>query len=82
MVLKPALPHALAVAKHAEDLGVDAAVNAHLLNCAGQFMYQLGQFTAARQVFERALALTVQAHGDVNPRRSAIENPFALAQTS
>jgi Tfp pilus assembly protein PilF len=70
----PILVHALAVAKHAEDLGVDTAANAHLLNNAGQFMYQLGQFTQAKQAFERALVLTVQTHGEDNPRRSAIEN--------
>lgn len=70
----PILPHAMAVAKHAEDLGVDPAANAQLLNQAGQFMYQLGHFTPAKNAFERALALVVQAHGEDNPRRSAIEN--------
>lgn len=72
--LAPVLPHALAIAKHAEDLDVDAASNAHLLNQAGQFLFQLGHFNQARAAFERALALNLQAHGEDDPRRSAIEN--------
>jgi tetratricopeptide (TPR) repeat protein len=70
----PVLPHALAVTKYAEDLGVEPAIAAHLLNNAGLFLFRLGQFTQARLALERALALTVQAHGPENPRRSAIEN--------
>jgi tetratricopeptide (TPR) repeat protein len=68
------IPHALAVTKYAEDLGVEPAIAAQLLNNAGQLLFRLGQFTQARLAFERALALTVQAHGAENPRRSAIEN--------
>jgi tetratricopeptide (TPR) repeat protein len=70
----PVLPHALAVSKHAEDLGIEPATNAQLLNQAGLFLYRLGQFTQAKTAFERALALVVEAHGEDNPRRSAIEN--------
>jgi tetratricopeptide (TPR) repeat protein len=70
----PVMPHALGVAKHAEDLGVDPASASKLLNQCGLFLYQLGQFRQARNAFERALALAVQAHGADNPRRSAIEN--------
>ena len=72
--LAPILPHALAVAEHAENLGVDPANNAHLFNQAGQFLYQLGHYAQAKAVFERALALTIQVYGEENPRRSAIEN--------
>ena len=71
------LPHALAVAGHAEALGVLPALNGKLLNNAGQFLYQLGQYRPARSAFERALALTVQAHGEGDPRRSAVENNLA-----
>jgi tetratricopeptide (TPR) repeat protein len=74
MEVAPILPHALSVAKYAEDLGVEAAMAATLLNNTGQFLFRLGQFNQARTTFERALALTVQAHGDGDPRRSAIEN--------
>jgi Tfp pilus assembly protein PilF len=70
----PVIPHALAVTKHAEDLGVEFAAAAQLLNNAGQLLFRLGQFAQARIAFERALALTVEAHGPDNPRRSAIEN--------
>lgn len=72
--LAPVLPHALAVAEHAESLGVDPANTAHLLNHAGQFLYQLGHYAQSKGVLERALALMVQVHGNTNPRRSAIEN--------
>lgn len=71
------LPHALAVAGHAEERGVLPGLNAKLLNEAGQFLYQLGQFRPAREVFERALALTLHAHGESDPRRSAVENNLA-----
>jgi tetratricopeptide (TPR) repeat protein len=70
----PVLPHALAVAKHAEDLAVEAGMAAMLLNNAGQFLFRLGQYNQAKTTFERALALTVQAHGEGDPRRAAVEN--------
>jgi tetratricopeptide (TPR) repeat protein len=74
MELTPVLPHALAVAKHAEDHAVDPATTADLLNEAGLFLYRLGQYNQARAAFERALALAIDAHGPDNPRRSTIEN--------
>lgn len=71
------LPHALAVAGHAEELDVLPGLNAKLLNEAGQFLYQLGQYQQARAVFDRALTLTVRAHGADDPRRSAVANNLA-----
>jgi tetratricopeptide (TPR) repeat protein len=69
-----ALPHALTVARHAEDAAIDLAVNAKLLNQIGEYLQQAGFLDAARSAFERALALTDEAHGPGDVRRSAIVN--------
>jgi tetratricopeptide (TPR) repeat protein len=74
MEVAPIVPHALTVAKYAEDLGVEIEMAAALLNNAGQFLFRLGQYNPARTTFERALVLIVQAHGPGDPRRSAVEN--------
>ena len=69
-----ALPHALAVTEHAEELAVSPALNSKLLNQIGEYLQQAGLLDATRSAFERALALVEEAHGQDDPRRAAIVN--------
>ena len=69
-----ALPHALAVSRHAEGMGVSPEIVARLLNQVGMYLHQIGRYREARVVLERALALHERAFGQDNPRRSAIIN--------
>ena len=69
-----ALPHAMLVAKHAEDAAIAPAINGKLLNQIGEYLFQAGLFEQARKAFERALARTEEAHGSEDVRRSAIIN--------
>jgi tetratricopeptide (TPR) repeat protein len=73
------LPHALAVAAHAARAGVEPALNAKLLNRAGQYLYEAGRFEQARDAFERALALTEDFYGAEDPRCAAIANNLGRA---
>jgi Tfp pilus assembly protein PilF len=73
----PIVPHALAVSEHAERLRVDPGINGKLLNEVGQYLYRTGRFAEARSVLERALDQTTHAHGEHNPRRSAVVNNLA-----
>ena len=69
-----ALPHALAVSRHAEAAGVSPEIVARLLNEVGMYLHQIGRYREARVVLERALAQHEKAFGQDNPRRSAIVN--------
>ena len=68
------LPHALAVARHAETAGVSPEVVARLLNEVGMYLHQIARYREARGVLERALAQHERAFGEDNPRRAAIVN--------
>jgi len=68
------LPHALAVARHAETRGVSPEIVARLLNDVGMYLHQIARFREARGVLERALAQHEKAFGESNPRRAAIVN--------
>src|SRR5687767_10100902 len=68
------LPHALAVTRHAESVGVSPDVVARLLNQVGLYLHQIARYREARGVLERALAQHEKAYGQENPRRSAIVN--------
>lgn len=69
-----ALPHALAASTHAENNHINPASNAKLLNLVGDYLTQVGQYLQAREVLERALAISDRHHGPDDPRRSAIIN--------
>src|SRR3954468_15074054 len=68
------LPHAMAVSRHAELLGISSEVVAKLLNEVGQYLHHIGRYREARGVLERALQQHEKAYGDDNPRRAAIVN--------
>lgn len=61
------LPHALAVTRHAADLGAAPHQAGWLLDCAGSYLYERFQFRAARRVFERALGIDEAAYGPDDP---------------
>lgn len=69
-----ALPHALAVSRHARAAAIDPGLNSKLLNNVGQYLSQIGQYRQARDVLEQALALNDEAYGPDDVRRSAIIN--------
>jgi tetratricopeptide (TPR) repeat protein len=68
------LPHAAAVARHAELAGVSAEVISKLLNEVGLYLNHIGRFREARGVLERALQQHEKVYGEDNPRRAAIVN--------
>ena len=58
------LPHALAAAEQAEDLGVEPEATWRLLNESGLYLRTpLGQFSAARSALERALKIAEAVYG-------------------
>jgi tetratricopeptide (TPR) repeat protein len=68
------LPHALAASGYAHAQSVAPDANAKLLNEVGEYLTQMGRLEQGREAFELSLALTEQAHGRNDPRRSAIIN--------
>ena len=68
------LPHVLAVATHAESLGVDPPVTAKVLNLAGQALMKQDRLPEARNALERALELGQQVYGPNNPRLAGMSN--------
>lgn len=68
------LPHALAVANHAEALGQVPTVTAKLFNDVGWYLITRAQYALAREVLERALAIIERVYGAENPRISPIAN--------
>lgn len=73
------LPHALAVAGHAEAIGVAPDAAAKLLNQVGQFLYLRGEYFRAKDVLARSMALCDVAYGPNNPRRAAVANNLGRA---
>ena len=61
------LPHALAVAGHAEPLHVADEVLGRLLNQVGFYLKERAQFADARRAFERALAMHARVLGPDHP---------------
>jgi tetratricopeptide (TPR) repeat protein len=60
------LPHVLAVAGHAERLGVVGEQAGWLLDRASTYLRERGQYRQARPIAERALAVTEEALGPAN----------------
>ena len=73
-VSEAVLPHALAVADHVVDLGVEQESAARLLNSAGQLMMKQGRLPEARDTLEKALNLARSIHGPLHPRLAAMSN--------
>jgi len=61
------LPHALAAAGQAEALGVAPEATGRLLNQAGLYLRGRAEFLAARDAFQRALAIGEAAFGPDHP---------------
>jgi tetratricopeptide (TPR) repeat protein len=61
------LPHVLAVAGHAERLGVAGEEAGWLLDRASIYLHRRGQYRQARPIAERALAVTEEALGQDDP---------------
>jgi tetratricopeptide (TPR) repeat protein len=63
----PLLPHALASAGFAEDLGILSETVAEILNNAGCYQQHLADFDEARKSLERALKIDEKAFGLEHP---------------
>jgi tetratricopeptide (TPR) repeat protein len=61
------LPHALATAGHAEELGVELEATGRLLNECTLYLQTRGEFTEARKCSERALKIGEQVYGKDHP---------------
>jgi tetratricopeptide (TPR) repeat protein len=61
------LPHALAVAAHAERLGVEPERTAELLTAAGSYLVERFRLKDAAGAFQRALTIDESEHGSQHP---------------
>jgi len=61
------LPHALAAAGHAEELGQAPEASGRLLNQVGLYLKGRAEFVEARKCFERALKIGETAYGPDHP---------------
>lgn len=68
------LPHALAAATHAQATGVPVEITCALLDQAGRYLNRFAQYDQAKDLLDRALALSRRAYGDESPKVSAIAN--------
>lgn len=70
------LPHALAVADHAEALGIGEPAG-RILNHAGGYLWGRAQFVDARRAYERALKIVEKVHGPDHPNVGVVVNNLA-----
>lgn len=68
------LPHALAAAWHAEANSVAPRATVTALDDAGRYLLKRAQYSEARGLFERALALASGFYGETHPQVSALAN--------
>jgi tetratricopeptide (TPR) repeat protein len=68
------LPHALAVAGHAEILQVASEATGRLLNQAGLYLKGRAEFAQAKAAFERALAIWKKQLGPEHPQVATVVN--------
>lgn len=68
------LPHVLAAATHAQDTGVPVELTCGLLDQAGRYLNRFGRYDQAKDLLDRALALSRRAYGDESPRVSQVAN--------
>jgi tetratricopeptide (TPR) repeat protein len=72
------LPHALAVARHAEHMNVAAERASELLSRVGGYLWRRAQFGTAKATFERALAVSQADLGPNHPDVATIVNNLGL----
>jgi tetratricopeptide (TPR) repeat protein len=72
------LPHALAAAGHAEALAVAAEATGRLLNQAGLYMQERAEFSVAKALYQRALAIGEKAYGLDHPEVAIRVNNLGL----
>jgi Tfp pilus assembly protein PilF len=77
----PVIPHALIALRHAEDLGIERALVAHLYNNVGLYLHHRAAFEQAKQVFEHALMLARSVYGSEHPRVAGVSNNLARTLT-
>jgi len=68
------LPHALAAATHAQATGVPVEITCGLLDQAGRYLNRFARYDQAKDLLDRALAISRRAYGDESPKVSAIAN--------
>jgi tetratricopeptide (TPR) repeat protein len=68
------LPHALAVAGHAEALHVASEATGRLLNQAGLYLWGRSEFAEAKAALERALAIFEKVLGADHPNMATLVN--------
>jgi tetratricopeptide (TPR) repeat protein len=61
------LPHALAAAGHAENLGVAPENICHLLNECGSYLETRGEFTGSKSALQRAIEIGERVYGPDHP---------------
>ena len=72
------LPHAMAAAEHARELGVELEATSRLLNESGLYLQTLGEFVAARSALERALKIDEKVYGKDHPEVAIKVNNLGL----
>jgi tetratricopeptide (TPR) repeat protein len=75
------LPHALAAATHAQSTGAPIELTCSLLDQSGRFLNRFAQYDQAKEMLDRALALSRRAYGDESPKVSAIANNLGRVLT-
>ena len=68
------LPHALAAADRAQELGVATDAVASLLNDVGRSLLKRARYNEAQRVLQQSFALTQQTRGLEHPKISAVSN--------
>lgn len=68
------VPHALAAANHATQLGISSDIAAKLLGSSGRYLLKQGRLDEARAALQRAIDLTRQVYGDAHPFTSEAAN--------
>jgi Tfp pilus assembly protein PilF len=74
------LPHALAAAWHAEANRIAPRATIQVLDDAGRYLTKRAQFTEAKSLFERAMALATTFYGPTHPQVSSIANNLGRVQ--
>jgi tetratricopeptide (TPR) repeat protein len=72
------LPHALAAAGHAEELGVASENTGRLLNECGVYLLTCGEFAEAKKCYERALQIDEKVYGPDHPTVATMVNNLGL----
>ncbi|HWE37418.1 MAG TPA: tetratricopeptide repeat protein [Isosphaeraceae bacterium] len=74
--LRPLVPHAAAVARHADSAGI-VAPTARLMNQLAIYLQASAQYSAAETLFRRALAISEASLGPDHPNLAAALNNLA-----